>query len=382
MSEFISILRYYQEDVQIYVCSFLGSVLLAALYDVISKKIGRKNIAVKLFFSIIVALPIIIVIGVRHWTVGFDTYNYFRSYYRTGNLVGNNIMGLIDFFIEPGFKLLQIVSFLITGGSAIGAVAPMTLITVVAIFFALDRFEKGITFGLALFYLMFGLNMGDQARQIMAMAIASIGFKDLFDKRKFAFSIWVLIAALFHLSVAILLVAVPFFDVKIQRRKIEKIVVAITVLGGCVLVIFSSAFRSFIPQTYQYLFTSVNSESSIGLGFFLDVIPVILPIFLLKNKQMSFKNEIILPLIFLSIPLRYAGYITYFMMRLYYYPSLIAVFFQSINVNSVCKLKKRVFLRFSIALIYIVYFFVNYVYLGAHKMFPYISLENSGLFVF
>lgn len=350
-----------------YIVAFLTSILLSTLFASINKRVrpnqGPLYNAFLLIFYLIIALPVVYVIGIRASTVGFDTHNYYARYYESyGGYVSNLIRASNK--IEYGFIFLRWLSYHITGGSPIGAVLPMTLLTIMAVVHSLNVYDRceNIPLAMFVFYTCFGLKMCDQARQMLAVAFVGIAIAYLKKEQKYKFLFWIVCAASFHASAWLGIILITLFGKDTKSEKIKRRI-QMAVLG-LFLLLFAST--SVLQERYGIYFDGLSSggEIHLGMGLLLDMLPII-PI-LLKVPQNRLSKKLKKVSLF-AVIFRILGYVSFFVMRLYYYPMFIGWLVMASEGENVRQ--KRI--NIIAIVICTVYFLVYYVMLLQHNVVPY-----------
>ncbi|MDY5122812.1 MAG: EpsG family protein [Treponema sp.] len=358
----------------LYISSFGISILISYFY-VLIKELYKPSDFFSIFFirtlfCILIAIPIASVFGHRGINVGWDTYNYIVGYKRIGRY-GRTLLDSL----EIGFTYLHIFSYRIFNMKSIGALYPMSFFTVFFISYGLDLWEKKyvLPFGLFLFYSYFGLNMQDQARQMLAISIVSISYYFYYSGEYRKFTFWILFATLFHTSSILILVLLGFRKINFESNICRILFYVILLVSIIALFCGMNIILSKLPSHYQYLLLQI-SDKSFGKKWIIDVLPFFITCFLLIRIRGEEKNHWGERRIgFFTLPFRLGGYKTYFIMRLLYYPGLISILtacceLDSDDSNFYFDYKYR---RLFLCLIFFIYFVIENYFIDTHNVMHY-----------
>lgn len=361
------------ETIFIYTFSFIYSIILAYIFTLIKPSVNNNRKVLYKFFLIIcytiIALPVANVIGCRSTGVGYDTNNYLLSYIKASN-IGEKIE--FSFFMESSFSLLQRISFILFEGKAIGAIYPITFLTVFFIVLGLDLWDnpKVLIFGLAMFYCYFGTNMADQARQLLALSIVIIAFFFFYRHNYLYFVILTLFAMTFH-TTALFSFALLLFNKAKYTKKDGIIVFFFLIFLSFILYSKIDAFINIIPGTskYTYLITMLLEKQGVGIRLFFDTMPFIIAIFLL-NIHNNFNQWGLKRIGYFTFPFRIGAYRTYFILRIMYYPAIFSIvtIANQMTDKSIKNLKIK---RIIILTLFILYYFMDSFYFNTHGIMNY-----------
>lgn len=359
------------KSVEIFVEMILFSTFLAWLYSLLCQK-RHLPVVIRFASYFIITYPFVSVIGNRYLTVGADTKNYVKQ-----------LMNSIDYG-ELSYKFVSNIIRSLDGTytTLFWIYAMITLVGLVAVVDMIERDVNLPTF-LFLFFTFFGLNMADQMRQIAALPYLLCTIC-LFAKRKIKCGILIgCLSIILHtsslFSIMIWFLVMVFKERKIwyweiAKHKIEikpKLWILIITWIGVVFIgyeyIFSLA-KTIVPLRYIQYFTTRVGKQQIGFGWLFDLLPVVCLAVEIKKKKDKKPERLLSSYALLAIPLRLFGYISQFMHRLSYIHVLMAIYLLC-NQNRSKVITRKVQVLFGI-----IYFFVYYVYLDLHEVFPYISV--------
>jgi hypothetical protein len=220
---------------------------------------------------ILIILVLTMIIGFRY-EVGGDWGNYFRYLFGANNLTFADLATKKD----PGYWALNVLSVRlnlgITGVNTLGAF----IFSIGLVLFCRNLPRPWLALACAVPYLVTVVAMG-YTRQAIALGLVMIGFVMLSRSRFAAFVIWVLLAALFHMS-AVLMIPLAALTISKNRYLNVALVSVGTYLGYTVLLADSA---SQLVQTY----TDENIQSS---GAFIRLAMNALPAVLLLLYHRKF----------------------------------------------------------------------------------------------
>lgn len=128
-----------------------------------------------------------------------------------------------------------------------------------------------------------------------------------------------------------------------------------------------------IPGKYS-AYINFHSSSDIGLGLALNVLPVIIPILLFRGYIVANNYQYLKRIAFLTLPFRLAGYISYFVMRMYYYGAIPIVILFPMIIKSIESRRGSVLAFIFFVVLCCVYYIVNYMFVNSAYLFPYHSV--------
>lgn len=225
---------------------------------------------------ILVLLGLTVVIGFRY-EVGGDWFNYFR-YIETAER-----LALAEAFAreDPGYWLLNLISVQLGWGITGVNVLSGFIFSAGLVLFCRNCPRPWLALTVAMPYLVIVVGMG-YARQAVALGLCLIAFLALERRRYLKFLIWVLLAATFHKSAALL---IPLAGVTATRNR--------WIIAGLSVLLLLGAYYTLILDSVDRLLTQyVDAElQSYGakVRLFMNAVPGAL--FLMYRNRIRFSEE-------------------------------------------------------------------------------------------
>ena len=222
------------------ICNIIFPFVLLLYLKLI--KLDKKNInkAILILYSLFVA----IVVGTRSLMTGTDTPAYYR-FYQTALIDGQELRTLNYF--EPLFSLIG----LLCAKLELSFTVFNIVIASITMYFFLKTVVKlnGNAFIFVVLYTVFcqHLNMMNQVRQALAMMVTLYAITFLKDGQKIQFIKWVIIAALFHLSSLVVLILLPLWNIKINKK-----IITVYATIGLICTFLYSVIFSIIKRYFDY----------------------------------------------------------------------------------------------------------------------------------
>lgn len=334
------------------------------------------------FWCAAAALPFSIVLGLRSWKVGYDTYVYI--YHMYGHLEGFSereyvfaaVVRLLHWLTDGGFYPVMLLAF-----------------SFAAVFLALYAADAvSISCNLPVFYagycLLSGLCLTDQFRQLLGCSLFLLALAMYNNKKRFAFVAACLAGTGIHNTILIAFLIYWLCSLAADGKEREVLVwyrrhsimvtlgwrkallLALAVTGAVFFYVdrrFLQFVVQFVPESYMQYFTSRLDYQKIGFGLLLDSMIVIPSLFLSRYTQT--KQEKTMRLFGFFIPVfRVLGYVSYFLYRLLYYPQIVLLAFYAVIFS---KTDVPGYWKWATAGIALVFYAVNYMYMNNHGAFPY-----------
>jgi len=164
-------------------------------------------------YGIALLIPITLA-GVRDWSIGTDVFGYGYGVFKDAATAPyiNGMEAVWDGWIGPGYLWLNFIVGRITDD--LNAVLFLVMfIEIICVFFSLYQWRDKIPiwFGMFVFYMFFFNLSLNLMRQFLAISIAFLGIKYMFNRKFLFFAFWVLLGYPFHNSVIIILAFYPLF---------------------------------------------------------------------------------------------------------------------------------------------------------------------------
>lgn len=227
----------------LYIAMTVFYILLIMFNKIITKYIDRK------LWSFLLFLPLLVMTGLKHFTVGSDTSSYKGLYqiFSTDSLITG-----YDYTMEFGYRAINKVFGLI-GFDFLG----FQIIYAIFIYYILIKFtaknSKNIAFSV-FFYVVFRLFFFSMTgiRQMISIAIILNATKFIENRRPIKYLLSVIIASTIHASaiLSIFLYFIPFK--KLDRINLLKLTI-LTVVAGFGVTYFLKLFIKFIPKYAHYM---------------------------------------------------------------------------------------------------------------------------------
>ena len=368
-----------EQTIIIYISMFAISVFLAFIYDKLKFIVKpREGVIYNVFRMInyfVIIYPVASIIGMRDIRVGFDTRSYIEHYLRMG--ADNNLFESLGLTSEPGFSVLHRVAYFIWGDSWYGATYPMVCLTLIFLLYALDLWDKKnvVPIGLYIFYMGFGLNLGDQSRQLLAISITAVGFYYLYQNNIKKFVYFVVFATFFHYSSIVAFFLIPFSKIDMKKKMVKYVVIIMVISVGFMMITSPQLLNVVLPSKYRYILLEMQ-EAQLGSKWIADVVPYLILMLLTnyysnkspekKNANISLEN-----LVWFALAFRIAGYSSFFIMRLYYIPAIMSIQISLCNLSYFESRRKRKLVCVIIMLIFGYYFYLDGILYNTHNMIPY-----------
>ena len=215
----------------------------------------RKNI-----YSFVAISIMIVLVGLRHSSIGNDTGGYIRVF--------DNIRAAPEFSLkltrfEPGFTVIvKVITLFFQDAQAMLFIfAAFTILTI----WRMIRLNSSIEWLsiFLLFSLRFCFGYMNTVRQSLAMAIVCLAYEYVKKRKLLKFIIIMLIATLFHTSAIIFFIAYPL---SFLRFRLVFFLVTLGVTGG-VFLVFSpvmSFFLRIMPSYFHYSETRYFDAFNLG----------------------------------------------------------------------------------------------------------------------
>ena len=197
--------------------------------------------------------------GVRDWTIGTDVLVYGYPIFSEARIVPDikSFSFIYDGWIGTGYLWLNFLIGKTTDNLNI-LLFVLMLIEITFVFFAVyqwrDKFP--IWIGMLVFYAFFFNLSFNAMRQCLALSIAFVGIKYLFERKFLFFTLWVVLGSLFHISAIIILLYYPLFwcankyTSKKSTLLFSVALVLLIVFSNQILIPLSYFISNIIPRAY------------------------------------------------------------------------------------------------------------------------------------
>lgn len=367
---------------------FLISICLSYIYQKSRLYRGEKgtlkirpmNKVLEVFWIIFIVLAPSLLFGFRDYDVGADTSNYVRGYTNLYLINSNDMLYEHIWDGDPIFRLFGYGVYKLFDGDVFVYLFGIAFFTLYVLVSALNRWLDKFSLPLVLFmyYSFLGMQLLNQSRQLAAISITVYALTFLYQKKYLKYYPLVIIASLTHYT-AIIGLFFPFIKFKFTSLYPLKnwIYFFILFISPFIIVPLFSIFENFISDSYTHYLTEISFDG-IGMGLVLSLVPIIIPIILFYRYLSTEFEMFLFKVTIMAFPFRFAGYFSYFVMRMYYYGAIASVLIIPMaiqNIKSITQRKKSIAI---IIIIYLAYYVVNYMYMDIADMFPYKSILIKG----
>ena len=365
--------------------AFLISIKLSSLYQ--KKRISYdSNGAIirlnmrrfkKYFWTTLIIIAPSVLIGFRHYEVGADTINLVTSYSKLSSSADTSII-IWDKIL---YSVLRYIIFVLSNGNPTAFLFVMVFLTLFILVRALEYWIGKISIPMALlvYYALFGMQLLNQSRQLLALSILFYGMPYLLNNRIKKYLWYVLIASLFHFTALIgIAFAVIHYILKRYTLIKKEFIYVLWILSPLLIYPALILASKILPASYTVYIENLTFRG-VGLGLLLTVFPVIIPIFLFRRYLTDNISEYLSVIALLAYPFRFAGYYSYFLMRLNYYSSIYMVLILPLIISKIKAKYRKQIAVFTIIFVFVVYYIVHFMYLDAADIFPYkmITFSNN-----
>ena len=335
---------------------YILTALILVVFGNIVKSKKEKS------FIFIVCLWMALIIGLRDYTIGTDTYTYSIIYRVMGNTslssyIADNGYGELLFFILNNIMYSLSLPFQF-----------LLIIEAILIMWPVYKFttehSKIPWFSLMLFL---GLGSMQQAmnvsRQYIAIGLILIAAIYAFNEQKKKFLLFVILAFMFHSSALIAIFIYPI--VNNRQRNLNWIYIALVPMGFIILNLFSGITMKYMPENY------INDSN--GGGYKILILWIIILIVLLFYSKYCKDQIVNIEIRLLSISIFFQSFVSDFVVigRIsYFFSILFYLLLPNIFIN-ISEYKSRIIIiQISTSLVLIYYIFIS-LYRGASNTVPY-----------
>lgn len=371
-----------KERFMIYIACFAVSALFAWL----ANNKAKNKIMFYIFSAVSIAV-VVLLAGLRDFSIGIDTENYMtRALYWDGAIKSATLTDYIYKYIisgygEPFFALMIGIIAQFTGNFKVFlTLAHLVIIT--CVYIGAFRLRKHINpeWVLIVFYFFFFNHSLNIIRQYMAMAIVFAFFADILEKKYIRFCLIILLALQFHtisvvafglLIVHIILYVPQKIGTMFQRKAALTVVLLIGVLGFSPLVRIAMKI-GVLNKRYEFIFDEEKIEPALIIA--LCVIVGLAAAFYFR-KEMRAKSDCYDYFVMCSICYLILLMLTFTVAS----TKRIALYFGMADMVTLALIesaqtdkKKKWMVRAGILGMAFVYWFYVYVFRGASETIPYI----------
>lgn len=359
--------------------SFFISILFACAYQKYRvynnngvKSYRKLSIIEKYFWIFLIVILPAIVVGFRAFTVGADTENNVSGYLNDGSTFSFKNISWSRYI----FELIKFITYHLSDGNPTFFLFILAFLTLFILVLGLDKLSLKFNIGWSLFiyYTILGMQLLNQSRQMLALSVFFYSIHFFISKKWVIFFLTNILASLIHFTSIIGLILPIFYFSRDRFYPLKKI--SYLCLWGIIPLVLPnilSVASIIVPENYSHYIESATYDG-LGLGLVLSVFPIVLPICLLGNNIHGTELGFYVRTALLVIPIRIAGYYSYFLMRLQYYPMIFMILIIPLALNNVEKRYHKNILSIIMILICLIYFIIYYVYLNTGLMLPFESI--------
>lgn len=361
----------------IYFASFGLSIWFAYLYQHSWQKKGYKEFTKikKLFWHSLIIAPPVIISTIRY-DVGTDFFSYVSIYNNINSLPFETVWQYYG--NEPMYLFLNKLAYFLFKNEW-GIFFLSSLFIHFFLIRGLDYFKRDISIPIALFvYFMYLFSFGlNGIRQAIAMSITFYAIRFILERKPVTYISLIVFATLFHNTAIVCLILYIF--VLGNKRLVsftKNLIYYLLIIFTPVLLLYLMKFFAKLPIFYGYIHYISNLNLTLKFGFLIGIIPVLVFIFLYKNKilAISKKYEVLIYLSFLVIPFRYIGYYVDWGQRMGSYIHMTYIVLVPLVIKSINN-KYEKFLVGSYYITYFLFIYFNDIIIKLHHgVFPFKSI--------
>lgn len=247
----------------IYILNLLSIGIYSLIFNAIPQNTYTRK-KVKSVFIFLITLQLIIILALRHSSVGYDLNTYINFFRAVSVDPGYHI---VNHRFEIGYKILNYIISLISGNEQ-AFVAIISVITLIPIGVIIYRYSKMpflsyivlISFNYYAF-LFSGLRQG------IAYSLVLLSYIFIKESKPFKFIVLVLLTSLFHKSALIFLPAYFIYRIKLTKRRI-----LVYVFINSLIYMLRKPIMSFFINNFYDTFSIVESSSYTWLALSITIV--------------------------------------------------------------------------------------------------------------
>lgn len=320
--------------------------------------------AKKSFFLISSAIPFILLIALRHVSVGADTVRYWADYQRGRDA------GFFEIFADYGDNKAYYYFSGLFSGNDIPIQIWFGLIGLLYIgisFYIIYKYSKDPLISVIMFAVIggFGFAMAG-LKQTCAMIFTLLAYVQLHNKKTLRFLLLVAIGSLFHLTALVMLLAYPLSYVKSTKAQVPLYSIltflaffnAIPILQKILSLLDNEHYSEYLQSENQYTLTD----------FLIQLLIILVALFYKRKAEQNENISLLFTAVFLGVMLQaYASEIAHlFRLSLYFKPFGMILLPNAISYEE--NPRTKVLLRFGVIAVFLAYFFYTN-YSGNYKFY-------------
>ncbi|MGG4287973.1 EpsG family protein [Priestia megaterium] len=368
----------------IYMTVFFVTILVAFAYQkllVLDNRYLGKNASLYNGFSLLrypfyiaILIPTVFLGSIREG-MGKDYWSYLNYFHMVNSM---DPWILLKEFPEPLYTLLNYIADALIPGKDWSIYFLSSLLTMLFILLTLDYYKKklSIPMGLFIYFMLYYIESLNIIKQMLAVSIVLYSYRFILDRKFFRYIFFIIIATLFHQSAFICILFYFLNFKKNNRLKIKRGIFYIFIIISPILIAPVISLLKYIPFLDFYTSEFNFSFNGGGLGFLIDVLPVIVPV-LLFRKRLVAENpnyELFINIALISLPFRIIGYYQYWASRMVYYSTAIQIIIIPIILWLIKDKQERSLAYYLIIVFYIIMFVYEYVIKNTGPAYPFTSI--------
>ena len=238
----------------VYMTIYLLALAIATIGGLLMKSAFQKKYG--LYYNTLMAIIAILISGLRHFTVGHDTLQFYRGFLLLGSRPWSALATTTNY--EWGYKIINRLLYTISSDPQILLFVTSTFI-VIAFTVFIYRYSDGYILSWVIYLTWLFPNNENLLRQSLAVSVLLFGIPLLKRKEKWKYLLVVAFATLFHRSAIFALLG--WFLVRLKNRMMAITICIATTLLGIVLI-----QTPLIPASIRY--SNYFSHADYGVSDF------------------------------------------------------------------------------------------------------------------
>lgn len=240
----------------------------------------------KYIFLTLTTVQLVLFNGLRHMSIGVDTFRYARHFYRIQDI--NSLSQLLDYDMEIGFVIFNRVIGLFFNHQVAFLLAATVIFGLFA--FVISKYSKNIFLSYLIFIsLGFFESTFNTMRQSIAISITLLAFYFAMKKKPQFFFITIIIATSFHISA---LIAIPIYF--LMHYQLDTIKILIISFVYMILLTFRHQIGEIFTRIYYGDSASILMDmydSSGGIGGTTLALIFFFILFTISHRPMNNKGN-------------------------------------------------------------------------------------------
>lgn len=273
---FYIILNYYNENINNSKCNQLS----AKSITINSKKV----------YLLLIFIPMILISALRSVNIGNDTDTYHQLYITASAMNWNDFIDMNNIRWEKGFLILNVILSNISSNPQL-IVALSSIISLFLVFRFIYNYSENPALSIFLFITMrFFFFFMSNIRQSLAISIILLSYDYIIKKKFIPFMICVLLAAQFH-STAIVFLLAYFLEKIKNNKKVIAFIITITFVAFLKFDAFMNLAFKISPGRYSNYVNTTYFQDATNLANILNFLVTIVLIIFFINAISLTKDE-------------------------------------------------------------------------------------------